>query len=55
MEVASLVRLYFPLPPTPINRQFPLDYLNTLQILDKCYMASIKKIKCICCLAFSML
>lgn len=39
MNEASLDKLYFPDPPTPINIAFPLGDLNTLAILKICYIA----------------
>lgn len=44
IKLHSLVKLYLPLPPTPISMAFPLGYLNTLAILSTCSIASSKKI-----------
>ena len=44
MNPDNLVKLYFPLPPTPINIALPLGYLKTLEILKTCSIASLKKI-----------
>ena len=44
IKLANLVKLYFPLQPTPINITLPLGYLNTLAILKICSIASSKNI-----------
>jgi hypothetical protein len=45
MDVHSLMRLYFPEPPTPISIIWPLGYLRTLAILKTCSIASSNKTK----------
>jgi hypothetical protein len=42
MNDANLVNDYFPDPPTPTKRQFPLGELMILVILSKCLSASSK-------------
>lgn len=44
-KVAILVKDYLPLPPTPINKAFPLGYLKILQIFERCFTASKKNTK----------
>jgi hypothetical protein len=43
MKLHNFVKDYFPDPPTPINIEFPLGCLSTLEILRTCSMASSKK------------